>query len=216
MAGRVAGHFLSRVARRSGLAECSAQIADADEGDPFAGHPQPEFPGCRIGLHSCSDRAERYLTERQIVRQVTVLPVLAALMLQTAQADVVRHSLIPKDLRGQWLAAEARPQAARSVINLSATAYQGPRANCTVDWVSQTAGRRGSIYAAHIQCLDPLARANVKTLTNLIIWPVDGDQIKVGPDFESLQMFRRCSATCEPRENRSAESAQQLPTITTE
>jgi hypothetical protein len=188
----------------------------ADPGAPYAAHLQLEFPDCRIGRYLCGDRAERYLTERQIVRQVTVLAVLAALTLQTARADVVRHSLIPEHLRGQWMAAQARPQAARPVINLSATTYRGPRANCTVDWVSQTAGRRGSIYAAHIQCLDPLARANVKTLTNLIIWPVDGDQIKVGPDFENLRIFRRCSKGCGPSENRSAESAQQMPTITAE
>ena len=150
------------------------------------------------------------------MRQVAVLPVLAALMLQTARADVVRHSFIPEDLRGQWMEAEARPQAARSVINLSAAAYQGPRANCSVDWVSQTAGRRGSIYAVHMRCLEPLARADVKTPANLIIWPVDGDRIEVGPDFESLHTFRRCSASCGPRENRSAESAQQMPTITAE
>jgi hypothetical protein len=150
------------------------------------------------------------------MRQMTVLAVLAALMSQTARADVVRHSLIPKDLRGQWLAAEAQPRAARFVINLSAATYQGPRARCTVDWVSQTAGRRGSIYAAHIQCLDPLARGNVKTIANLIIWPVDDDQIKVGPDFENLQIFRRCSASCGPGENRSAASAEQMPTITAE
>jgi hypothetical protein len=150
------------------------------------------------------------------VRQVAVLPVLAALMLQTGRADVVRHSFIPEDLRGQWMEAETRPQAARYVIDLSATAYQGSQASCSVDWVSQTAGRRGSIYAAHMQCLDPLARANVKTLANLIIWPVDGDQIKVGPDFESLRVFRRCSASCRPSENRSAESAQPMPTITAE
>jgi len=150
------------------------------------------------------------------VRELAVLPVLAALMLQTARADVVRHSFIPEDLRGQWMEAETRPQAARSVINLSATAYQGSRANCSVDWVSQTAGRRGSIYAAHMQCLDPLARANVKTLANLIIWPIDGGWIKVGPDFESLQMFRRCPASCGPGENRSAASAEQMPTITAE
>lgn len=111
---------------------------------------------------------------------------------------------------------ETRPQAARSAINLSATAYQGARANCSVDWVSQTAGRRGSIYAAHMQCRDPHARANVKTLTNLIVWPVDGDHIKVGPDFENLQIFRRCSKGCGPSENRSAESAQQMPTTNAE
>ena len=100
------------------------------------------------------------------------------------------------------------------MINLSATAYRGPQANCSVEWVSQTAGRRGSIYAAHLQCLDPLARADVKTPANLILWPVGGDQIKVGPDFESLQIFRRCPARCEPSENRNAESARQMRTIT--
>jgi len=150
------------------------------------------------------------------VRRVAVLSVLTALLLQTARADIVRHRFIPEGLRGQWVEAEVRPQAARSRINLSATAYQGPRTSCSVDWVSQTAGRRGSIYAAHIRCLDPLMRANVKTPANLIIWPVDGDRIEVGPDFESLRTFRRCSASCGPSENRNAESAQQMPAITTE
>jgi hypothetical protein len=39
----------------------------------------------------------------------------------------------------------------------------------SVDWVSQTAGVRGSIYSAHLQCVSPLEKANAKTVANLTI-----------------------------------------------
>jgi hypothetical protein len=149
------------------------------------------------------------------MRALTVVSVFAALMLQTAQADIVRRHVIPETLRGRWSEAQ-QPPSRQSEINLSADSYRSPQANCSVDWVSQTAGRDGSIYAAHLRCLDPLARTRIKTPANLILWPVGGDRIKMGADFGRLQTFRRCAANCATSRDHSAEAARQMPAATTE
>jgi len=129
------------------------------------------------------------------MRQATVL-VLAFLMSDVAAADVVRHGVIPEAYRGRWIeSAETEPH--RSIIALSAKAYVGPAANCSVDWVSETASMRGSIYAAHLQCVDPAAAVEKRTTANLIIWPENSDRIAVGPEFTNLKIFRRCVATCD-------------------
>ena len=93
--------------------------------------------------------------------------------------------------------ADAGTEPEKSVIVLSAKTYVSREASCSVNWVSQTAGARGSIYSAHLQCFNPADGAGNKTVSNLIIWPHDIDQIAAGPEFTKLMIFHRCSATRE-------------------
>jgi hypothetical protein len=130
------------------------------------------------------------------MRKTIVMAGLAMLMSQVAAADVVRHGFIPDAYRGRWVAAAAT-EPHESVIVLAAKTYVSPEANCSVDWVSQTAGGHGSIYAAHLQCFRPAEGAGIKTIANLIIWPEAVNQIALGPDFANLRIFSRCSATCD-------------------
>jgi hypothetical protein len=132
------------------------------------------------------------------MRQAIVIAGLAMLMSQVAAADVVRHGFIPDAYSGRWVAAAAT-ESHESVIVLAAKAYVSPEANCGVDWVSQTAGGHGSIYAAHLECFHPAEGLGIKTIANVIIWPKNVDQIAVGPDFANLRIFSRCSATCDAR-----------------
>jgi hypothetical protein len=50
------------------------------------------------------------------------------------------------------LVAEACNKADKSVIPPWARGYVISEVNCIVDWASETAGTRGSIYSAHLQC----------------------------------------------------------------
>jgi hypothetical protein len=131
------------------------------------------------------------------MRKAVVMVGLAMLMSRVAAADVVRHAIIPDAYTGRWIAAATGSH--ESVIVLAAKAYVSPEANCRVDWVSQTAGGHGSIYAAHLQCFNPAQEAGIKTIANLIIRPENIDRIAVGPDFGNLRIFNRCSATCDAR-----------------
>ena len=91
--------------------------------------------------------------------------------------------------------AEAGPAREKSVIVLSAKTYVSREASCSVGWVSQTAGARGSIYSAHLQCSNTADGAGKETVSNLIIWPHDINQIAAGPEFTKLTIFHRCSTT---------------------
>jgi hypothetical protein len=124
------------------------------------------------------------------MRTVTVLALVA---FDVANADVVRHGSTPEAYRGTCTGAGTEPE--KSFIVLSAKTYVSREASCRVDGVSQTAGARGSIYSAHLQCLDPADGVGKKTASNLIIWPDGIHRIAAGPDFTKLMIFHRCSAT---------------------
>ena len=98
--------------------------------------------------------------------------------------------------------ADAATEPEKSVIVLSAKTYVSREASCSVGWVSQTAGARGSIYSAHLQCFSAADGAGKGTVANLIIWPHDINQIAAGPEFTKLTVFHRCSATRKLRSDR--------------
>jgi hypothetical protein len=105
----------------------------------------------------------------------------------------VRHSAIPESFWGRWAPdTEVCKLADKSVIALTATTYVSSEASCTVDWVAETAGARGPIYSAHIQCLKRAGKAQ-RTTSSLIILPRDANQISVGPEFGNLKIYQRCS-----------------------
>jgi hypothetical protein len=135
------------------------------------------------------------------MRNADILAVFAMFVSPVATADVVRHGSIPESYAGTWIAS-AGTELDKSVIVLSAKTYVGPEANCSVDMVSPTAGARGSIYSAHLQCFSE--RGGNKTAANLIIWPENINRIAVGPEFTSIRIFDRCSATCETQRALSA------------
>jgi len=131
----------------------------------------------------------------KIIRQSSIAMVVSLLVPTVATADVVRHGSLPKAYWGTWLGT-AEPATESSVIVLSAKSYVSGKANCSVDWVSQTAGARGSIYSAHLQCTGLATKENEKAAENLIIRPNSIDRIDVGSKYANLKPYRRCSAAC--------------------
>jgi hypothetical protein len=120
---------------------------------------------------------------------------LAVLIVATAPglaaAHVVRHTAIPQDYQGTWATSAASCGAEQGAIVLSAKTYVGPSGNCTVVYVDETAGTKGSIYSARLACSS--AAAGAKKFANLIIRP-DKDGISVGPTFATLVSYQRCLA----------------------
>jgi hypothetical protein len=143
------------------------------------------------------------------MRKAVLLTLFGLVAADVAHADVVRHSFIPQAYRGTWVAG-AGTTSDKSVIVLSATTYVSGGTRCSVKWVSQTAGARGSIYAAHLQCLDPAGTAGKTALSDLIVWPDGIDQIAVGAEFMSLMIFHRCPATRPPSRDRLASADSSL------
>jgi hypothetical protein len=113
----------------------------------------------------------------------------------SAAAHVVRHGSIPEAYRGTWAPTSATcKDADKAAIVLSAKAYAGPAGSCIIDYVSETAEPRGSTFSARMQCSNPQGQAQKKTIANLIMRPDGADRISVGPGFESLKAYQRCSA----------------------
>jgi hypothetical protein len=80
----------------------------------------------------------------------------------------------------------------QEALILSAKAYAGPLGTCDIVSVSETPSPKGSTYSARLQCADP-RQEQKKTPGNLIIRPGEANQISVGPRFESLKVYQRCS-----------------------
>ena len=131
----------------------------------------------------------------ETMRTSGLLAVVAVFVSHAALADVKRHKSIPAPLWGSWApSAEACNKTDKSVIALSAKSYVSSEVNCSVDWVSETPGARGSIYSAHLQCSGTAERAQ-KTFSNIVLLPKDANQLSIGADFSSLKIYQRCLAS---------------------
>src|SRR6516225_10101316 len=129
------------------------------------------------------------------MKSVRLIPpaVFALLIGQMATADVVRHAAIPASLWGTWALNLDDCNNTDNVIVLSAKGRDSSEVKCTVDWVSQTPGARGSIFSARLHCRRT-ANGSDNTIANVILMPTDANQISVGPDFSSLKSYQRCPA----------------------
>jgi hypothetical protein len=128
--------------------------------------------------------------------RTAVLTLLTVLLPHAARADVVRHSAIPDAYLGRWAADAAKcGESDKAAVVLAAKAYASSSANCTVDFVSETAGVRGSIYSARLQCSNPASKGKTKSAANLIIRPDSTDRISIGSSFDSLTAYQRCPSS---------------------
>ena len=106
----------------------------------------------------------------------------ALLVAQTATADVVCHATISDS----WGLNLDDCNNTDKLIVLSAKGRDSSEVICTVDWVSQIPGARGSIFSAHLHCRRT-ANGSDNTIANVILVPTDANQVSVGPDFNSLK-----------------------------
>jgi hypothetical protein len=115
---------------------------------------------------------------------------------QAALADVKRREFIPEALRGSWAlsADECKATDKSAVVVVSAKTYVTPEGSCSVAWVSETPGGRGSIYAADLNCSKPAGNTQKMQSTNVIFIPRDANRVSIGPGFDELKDYQRCSA----------------------
>jgi hypothetical protein len=124
----------------------------------------------------------------------------AMLSPQVAASYGVRLSAIPEAYWGTWVpAAQICEDADKSAIVFSAKSYVTSAVSCTVEYVAETASPKGPIYSARLQCSNTAGRAPKKNVANLIIRPGGTNQISIGPAFNSLKLYQRCSASGEVR-----------------
>jgi hypothetical protein len=117
----------------------------------------------------------------------------AALVLSyAALASVKRESVFPEAFWGSWAPlTEDCEKAGKSLITLSDKRYVNQDTTCNVVWVSETAGARGTNYAAHMQCAsttDPTQN----TVSDIVLIHNTRDQLSIGADFDSLKTYQRC------------------------
>ena len=118
---------------------------------------------------------------------------LVALLGSPALAGDVRHLTIPKAVRGTW-ASKPDLCAAKddSLIYIKEGGATGPEANCSVEYVVETAGASGPIYSAHLYCTEKDTPAMSSSKAFIIIPRDGGSSISVGPDFDDLKTYSQC------------------------
>ena len=127
------------------------------------------------------------------MRKAVLLVFIAAFAPQAAAARVKVIGSIPATYWGTWAPSVAScKDGDTEAIVLSAKAYTGRLGKCDVAAVSETPSPKGPTYSARLQCADP-RQAQKKTPANLIIRSGEANQISVGPAFDSLKAYQRCS-----------------------
>jgi hypothetical protein len=131
------------------------------------------------------------------MRKIAVLVLIAATLaphaLSAKGGGIKVLNSIPDVYWGRWApGVESCNDGDTEALLLSGKAYAGPLGKCDIASVSEIPNPKGSTYSARLQCTDP-SRAQKKTPTNLIIRPGEANQISVGPGFDSLKAYQRCS-----------------------
>jgi hypothetical protein len=116
-----------------------------------------------------------------------------ALLPAAARAGDVRHPTIPKDSWGTW-ALDRDNCATNDASNLiiKEGGGTGPRDDCAVEYVVETAGAKGPNYSAHMWCTDKNDPAKKSSMTFIVI--PRGDSMSVGTSFDDLKTYYRCPA----------------------
>lgn len=116
------------------------------------------------------------------------------LALQGARADEVRRTAFPATLIGTWgESADLCAAKDKSNVVIEDSRYGDGAGICTVRWIIETPGQRGTNYAVHALCTS--AKDSSKTeLVNIVVRPTGPDQAIMGRSFDDLHTFQRCPA----------------------
>ena len=128
------------------------------------------------------------------LRHTSVFAILAAaaLLPQRASADDVRHLRFPSVLVGTWApSAELCAAKDNSIVAITADGYSTAAAKCSVRWIVETPGSRGTNYAVHAQCEGDAQNARADVV-NMILRPEGGDHASIGTSFTDLKPYLRC------------------------
>ena len=136
-------------------------------------------------------KVESGFTAGDIMRTVIVL--VSAILPSVSLADSVRHLSVPERFWGTWGPEADLCRNDKAIFVVSAKGYVTSQANCTVQWVTETAGAGGSVFSAHMRCSNPGAPDEI-TEVNRVIVPNDRGELSAGPDFSQLKSYRRCPA----------------------
>jgi hypothetical protein len=121
----------------------------------------------------------------------TVIVLVCLLLSGVTLADSVRHLSVPERFCGTWAPSTDLCRDDKSVFVVSAKGYVTSQANCTIQWLTETAGAEGPIYSAHMRCSNSAAPEQT-TEANRVIVPNDRGELSAGPDFRQLKVYRRC------------------------
>jgi hypothetical protein len=94
---------------------------------------------------------------------------------------------------GTWAPSAELCRDKKSIIAVSPQGYETSQESCAIQWVTETAGRSGPIYSAHMRCT-MTATPDQKTELNRLIIPQEDGQVSAGPDFNDLKSYQRCPA----------------------
>jgi hypothetical protein len=125
---------------------------------------------------------------------IVIAPFLATLIASPPAIALKRIASIPELLWGTWAPnADACNDPDKLAVVLSAKSYKSSQASCDLVEISETPGPNGPTYSARSQCT---SRGQTQpTVSILIFRPEDSNRISIGPDFESLKVHQKCSAS---------------------
>jgi hypothetical protein len=129
----------------------------------------------------------------KLMRVTILLAGIAILASQPAIADV-RHSGFPTSLRGTWAPSDELCRGdGKSRIVITKRRVVGPKGDCAVEYVAETAAPAGPFYSGHGSCSDR-EHPDKKSIMNLVIQPRSDARALFGMTLDSLTEYQRCGA----------------------
>jgi hypothetical protein len=122
-----------------------------------------------------------------------IIALACVLLSSPSLASTVRHRNVPERFWGTWAPSADLCRENKSTVVVSEKGYVTEQTRCRVRWVTETAGRSGPIYSAHMRC-SSLAAPEQTTELNRFLVPNDSNQFSAGPDFKELTTYHRCPA----------------------
>jgi hypothetical protein len=123
----------------------------------------------------------------------TIISLAATLLAAPSLADSVRHLSVPEHLRGTWALSAEACRDDKTLVVVGSQGYKTGKESCAVQWVTETAGRLGPIYSAHMRCTSSDPSQQVTEINRIIVPKPDG-QLLAGSNFDDLENYERCPA----------------------
>src|SRR5262249_49004275 len=131
----------------------------------------------------------------------TVIVLVCLLLSGATLADSVRLLSVPERYWGTWALSTDLCRDDKSVFVVSAKGYVTSQENCTIQWLTETAGAEGPIYSAHMRCSNSghLSRRQKRTASSCRTTAGSFRQARISGNSKSIDAVHRTSILCAPR-----------------
>jgi hypothetical protein len=133
------------------------------------------------------------MMEAKMMRIAALIPLISAVVLQTAMADEVHRNMFMGTLIGTWAqSADLCAKDDKSNFSIAASTYSGPDGSCAVETIVETATPKGTNFSVRGRCA--ATPQDEPRFVSTLMRSEGADAMSIGTSFEDLKPYQRCPA----------------------